>query len=273
MFGRFAQFTDPRQGIERLNDNIPILLMPVRLETRFKTVDVAGAAPVNQLWVRVYPDDCWIDSFDPVLTETEVANARTYWIGIWKAGGIEDQERAAWRTLASSHGSGRAAWIISQYQPVNAAPTPAKPRAQDVILTIATETPLGASEATAANTFWRDVWLADGEAAAFFQGFLLPTLFHTDPRYFRKGEGSAGHRIGYAMTRVFVTRTDSGHPTFNASEFLGAASSAALSTVYYPRSGSSTNDAVSRAGLGVAADMGWNVFKEFWPDIKKKFHH
>ena len=163
LFGRFSLFTDPRKGIERLNDNIPILLMPVRLETRFKTATVAGAEPVSQLWVRVYPDDCWIDSFDPVLTETEVANAKTYWIGIWKAGGIEDQERAAWRTLASGHGSGRAGWIVSQYQPVNITAKPVKPRAQDVVLTIATETPLAGAEATAAATFWRDAWLADGD--------------------------------------------------------------------------------------------------------------
>src|SRR3954471_8525352 len=115
--------------------------------------------------------------------------------------------------------------------------------------------------------------VADEASGHIFKGFLFPTLLRTDPRYFRKAQGGAIPRIGYAVTRVFVTRADSGHATFNASEFLGAASSAALSTVYYPRSGSSTNDAISRAGLGVASDMGWNVFKEFWPDIKKKLHH
>jgi len=115
--------------------------------------------------------------------------------------------------------------------------------------------------------------VADEASGHIFKGFLFPTLLRTDPRYFRKAQGGAIPRIGYAVTRVFVTRADSGHATFNASEFLGAASSAAVSTVYYPRSGSSTNDAISRAGLGVASDMGWNVFKEFWPDIKKKLHH
>jgi hypothetical protein len=115
--------------------------------------------------------------------------------------------------------------------------------------------------------------VADEASGHIFKRFLFPSLLRTDPRYFRKATGSAGARIGYAATRVFVTRTDSGHQTVNASEFLGAASSAALSTVYYPRSGSSTSDAISRAGLGVASDMGWNVFKEFWPDIWKKLRH
>ncbi|HEX8424002.1 MAG TPA: hypothetical protein VF634_11350, partial [Pyrinomonadaceae bacterium] len=165
VFHNFAQFTDPRRAVERLHDHIPILLLPVRLETRFKTVAVRGAAsPIPQLWVRVYPDDCWIDSFDPTLTETEVINAKAYWIGIWKAGGVEDQERSAWRGLVNSHGPGRAAWIVSQFQPVNVAAKPLKPRAIDVILTIATETALAVSEAAAVAAFWRDAWLADGDA-------------------------------------------------------------------------------------------------------------
>ncbi|HEX8187999.1 MAG TPA: hypothetical protein VF586_06600 [Pyrinomonadaceae bacterium] len=162
----FAAFTDPREAIERWDDQTPILLMPVRLETRFKTAAVRGAAaPVPQLWVRVYPDDCWRDSFDPTLTETEVANARTYWIGIWKAGGVEEQERGAWSVLVNSHGSGRASWVVSEYQPTNVADRPAKPRAQDVVLTIATETPLTPAEDAAAATFWLAAWLADGDAA------------------------------------------------------------------------------------------------------------
>jgi hypothetical protein len=152
----FAQLSDPRKGIEYLNDSMPILLMPIRLETRFKG---------RQLWVRVYPDDCWVDSFDPTLTETEVANAKAYWTSMWQAGGIEDLERGAWRGLASSHGSGRAAWIIQQCKPTNLEAKPLKARAQDIILTVATEIPLDDVEATATASFWRETWLADGDAA------------------------------------------------------------------------------------------------------------
>jgi hypothetical protein len=162
----FAVFTDPRQGIERLSDSIPILMMPVRLETRFKTSQqVPGAAAVDQLWVRVYPDDCWVDSFDPALTTTEFANARAYWTSIWQAGGIEDQQRGAWRTLASAHGSGRAAWIVQQYQPTNIATQPTKTAAHDVILTIVADTAFVAAEVAALAAFWRGTWLADGDAA------------------------------------------------------------------------------------------------------------
>lgn len=163
----FLPLADPREGIEQLNDSTPILLMPVRLETRFKRVAVRGAAaPVPQLWVRIYPDDCWLDSFDPVLTETEVANAQIYWNTIWQAGGIEDQERGAWRALTTSHGSGRASWIVREYRPLNFPQKPTKLQPQDVILTIPITTPLDNAEAAATINFWRAVWLADGRPAA-----------------------------------------------------------------------------------------------------------
>lgn len=152
LFDRFAAWTDPRRTIGRWNDQIPILLFPVRLETRFKA---------GQLWVRIYPDSCSIDSFEATLSETEVANAKLYWTGIWEAGGIEDQERGAWRGLVAAHGSGRAEWIIAHYKPLNEKPVKANP--DDVILTIPTEAPLGDAESAAARAFWIDVWKANGD--------------------------------------------------------------------------------------------------------------
>src|SRR5690242_5714986 len=50
----FSRFTDPRAAVARMSDDTPILLMPVRVETRFKAFDVSGAAPIHQLWVRIY---------------------------------------------------------------------------------------------------------------------------------------------------------------------------------------------------------------------------
>ena len=80
------------------------------------------------------------------------------------AGGIEEQERAAWRSLAESHGSGRAAWIVRQFTPITPPDKPSKPRPQDIVLTIASETPLTPRESAAATTFWKAMWLADGDA-------------------------------------------------------------------------------------------------------------
>jgi hypothetical protein len=162
VFEAFATVTDPRRAIAHLNDQIPILLLPVRLETRFKTITMRDRTQ-QQLWVRVYPDVCTIDTFEATLSEVEVQNARLYWTGIWQAGGIEGQERAAWRGLVASHGSGRAAWIIANYQPLNAVDKPAKAHDSDVILVVPAETGLTPAEQSAAAAFWQAIWLADGE--------------------------------------------------------------------------------------------------------------
>ena len=104
IFNRFGELTDPRKQLTNLDDQYPILLMPLRIETRWRVQE-------RQLWVRVYPDDVAVDSFEPTLSEVEVASGQRFWTMMWAAGGVEDQQRAAWRGLVTSHGVGRAAWI------------------------------------------------------------------------------------------------------------------------------------------------------------------
>jgi hypothetical protein len=123
---QFAAFTDPRENVARLSDRSPFALLPVRVETRFVTIP-HGEFPTSELWVRIYPDDCSIDTFEPDLSASELANAQRYWNAIWRAGGVEDDERAAWRGLVAAHGSGRAGYIVDTYRPVNLADKPAAP--------------------------------------------------------------------------------------------------------------------------------------------------
>ena len=47
------------------------------------------------------------------------------------------------------------------------------------------------------------------------EGFF-PVMLHQDPRYFRMGEGSKKSRTMYALTRVFVTYSDSGKKSRNS---------------------------------------------------------
>ena len=135
----------------------------MRLETRFTTIADAAGGQHEQLWVRVFPDTCLIDTFEPTLAEVEVASARAYWREIWRAGGGEADERAAWRGLVASHGSGRAGWIVDTYRPANEGEQPTKARPTDVILVVATEAPLSAADRTAVAAFWRARWRADGD--------------------------------------------------------------------------------------------------------------
>ncbi len=98
----------------------------------------------------------------------------------------------------------------------------------------------------------------------------MPTMLHEDIRYFRLGEGSAWKRTRYALTRVFVTHKDSGAWTFNVSEIAGNAFAASLSNIYYPDSQRTVGNTTQKWGVNVASDAGFNVLKEFWPDIRRK---
>ncbi len=135
---------------------------------------------------------------------------------------------------------------------------------------------------------------ADGTIENFMTSAVLPSILHQDPRFFQSSEGGFGHRAGYAMSRIFVTRTDSGHAQFNYSEIVGSALSAAISTnTYHPRSFITTRfnpttdtltyvyNASSRTlpntasvwGTQVLYDTITIVIKEFWPDVHRKMNH
>ncbi len=154
--------SDPRTVSPALESSIPILLLPIRLETRFHHI-ADELAPADELWIRVYPDDCSVDSFEAMLSDTEAASGRRYWIGAWAAGGIDAQERAAWRDLCASHGSGRAAWILHELQPANLNEKPVKPKAEDLILVIVTDAPPAAQARDALSDYWVAVWRAEGD--------------------------------------------------------------------------------------------------------------
>ena len=90
----------------------------------------------------------------------------------------------------------------------------------------------------------------------------MPSLFHLDPRYFRIGRGTVTHRLGYAVTRIFVSRTDKGGPDFNASEWLGNAAATAISNAYYPDT-RTASDNIERLGIACATGAFSQVMKEF----------
>ncbi|NPC52601.1 hypothetical protein HPC50_36690, partial [Corallococcus exiguus] len=77
--GRFGAVSDPRSAAGQWDDGLPILLFPVRLETRFKTAAAPGESAPPELWVRIYPDDANIDTFEPTLSDGELVSARRYW--------------------------------------------------------------------------------------------------------------------------------------------------------------------------------------------------
>lgn len=112
---------------------------------------------------------------------------------------------------------------------------------------------------------------ADGTIENFFTGAILPSALHQDPRFYQLGKGGFWHRTGYAISRIFVTRTDSGNAQFNFSEICGAGAAAAISTYSYHPSGDRTfSNTASVWWTQIGYDTLTLVVKEFWPDIRRK---
>jgi len=107
---------------------------------------------------------------------------------------------------------------------------------------------------------------ADAIGGNFFTNFMLPSLAHHDPRYYSLGRGGVLRRTGYAVSRLFVIKSDAGNWTFNGNELLGNGMGAALANAYYPSSLKGWTHTYQRWALQIGIDGGYNLLKEFWPD-------
>lgn len=114
--------------------------------------------------------------------------------------------------------------------------------------------------------------IADGVIENFMVGAVFPSFLRTDPRYYQMGKGGFFHRTEYAISRLFITRTDSGHSTFNASEIFGSAFAAGISTYsYHPGNDRTLSNTASVWGTQMGQDAISAMLKEFWPDLRRKF--
>jgi hypothetical protein len=111
-----------------------------------------------------------------------------------------------------------------------------------------------------------------GQATSrFFKDFAYPLVFSEDPRYYRLAHGNGGMRLLHAMEHAVVAHNDNGKRMFNFNEWLGTASAAVLSNTYHPDNRRGFSPAAQRVGYSVLQDMGFDVLREFWPEISRKF--
>ena len=87
-----APFPTTSRFLNPPSADTPLVLLPVRLETRFQ-----GA----ELWLRVFPDDVHVNSFEPELTNDE-QTARTNFLNHANSG--QDAARTGFASLCTSLG-------------------------------------------------------------------------------------------------------------------------------------------------------------------------
>ncbi|MEU7867126.1 hypothetical protein [Dactylosporangium sp. NPDC049140] len=136
-----------------LSDDFPVLLGPVRLETRFTD---------TELLVRVFPDEWSIDKFEPQPTQAEIGALDAYWVALWRSGGDTLVEQAAWQELVARVPVGRATWLLSSRVPANPAERP-RPAAGTTVLVIVTPQAYPAADKAPATTYWTALWRAHGD--------------------------------------------------------------------------------------------------------------
>jgi len=62
---RMAVAKEPEQPVAMLDGNVPVLLLLIRLETRFFNSD-------TELRIRIYPDPAYLNGHEPELTDAEL---------------------------------------------------------------------------------------------------------------------------------------------------------------------------------------------------------
>jgi hypothetical protein len=115
---------------------------------------------------------------------------------------------------------------------------------------------------------------ADLATQNFFSAGVLATVLHQDPRYYRRGpQSGVVKRVVYSLSRLAVTRQDSGREAFNASGIFGMALGIAASNAYYPSQSVRGSVMAERLSTSLTGGIVGNLMSEFWPDIQKKFFH
>jgi len=113
--------------------------------------------------------------------------------------------------------------------------------------------------------------LADQASSEFFKDFVYPTTFEEDPRYYRLGEKGTGVRLRHALLHVFIAHHEDGTYMFNYSELLGTTSAVVLANTYHVDNRRGVGPASERVTINMANDAGFDVLREFWPEIAHKF--
>lgn len=105
---------------------------------------------------------------------------------------------------------------------------------------------------------------AFGTTAGFFEKFAYASLFRQDPRYHRSDKRGAGAKIGYAVSRVFITQGDRcGCDQFNISFLAGGLTAAGISNVWEREERKTVGKTFQRWGTHIGITALTNILREF----------
>ena len=100
---------DPALMVDALQGDVPIALLPVRIETRYRNQGTSLA-------IRIYPDTVHVMRHVRGLTDAERRGGRDYWAAVTAA---DDTAETVWRRLVAAYRAPRAQFIVSATDPIN----------------------------------------------------------------------------------------------------------------------------------------------------------
>lgn len=98
----------------------------------------------------------------------------------------------------------------------------------------------------------------------------VSALHKEDPRYFRMPDARFGRRLGHAVVSTVVVRGASGKPTIGLARLADVYGAWAIATSWNPPDQRNPAQIAKYGTLGLSLKAASNVFREFWPDVKRK---
>jgi hypothetical protein len=109
--------------------------------------------------------------------------------------------------------------------------------------------------------------MATAASNNFFGTFVIASILHRDPRYFPTLHGGPGHRIGYALSRIVLSRTDDGKQAANWPGMIAPLLAESLANSYLPDKERTAGRTFQRYGWRIGLNTASNALREYWPTI------
>ena len=97
-------------------------------------------------------------------------------------------------------------------------------------------------------------------------------VFHEDNRYFASRKHGFWARTGYAILSTVTARHPDGRQTFSVSSVTGVVGASAISSIWGPPSWKGIENISHNASISFAATAGFNIVREFLPDLLHRPH-
>ena len=112
--------------------------------------------------------------------------------------------------------------------------------------------------------------MATAASTNFFGTFVIASVSHHDPRYFVTLHPGVRYRIGYALSRIVISRTDDGRNAANWPGILGPLLAESLANSYLPVKEQTAGRTFQRYGIRIGLYTASNALRQYWPTIFRR---